>query len=108
MPATPLATRQRRQRFPERKLLDRLRHYESLLRSNNVKFEPLHQDASITEDEPLTMRNDARGDDSRGDMQLVAGASVDRSSSPSVVIKSETVHEAKYAHVPQKAPHDNQ
>jgi hypothetical protein len=37
--ATP---RQRRRRFPERDLLDRLRHYEDLLRQNNIEFEPLH------------------------------------------------------------------
>ena len=34
--------RQRRRRFPERELLERLRHYESLLRQNDIKFEPLH------------------------------------------------------------------
>lgn len=37
-----LAPRQRRRRFPERELLDRLRHYETLLRQNNIPFEPLH------------------------------------------------------------------
>ena len=37
-----LVPRQRRRRFPERELLDRLRHYESLLREHNVSFEPLH------------------------------------------------------------------
>ncbi|CAG8893344.1 unnamed protein product [Penicillium egyptiacum] len=36
------ATRQRRRRFPERELLARLRHYESLLRKHNIKFDPLH------------------------------------------------------------------
>ena len=37
-----LAARQRRRRFPERELLDRLRHYEDLLRQNNIAFDPLH------------------------------------------------------------------
>jgi hypothetical protein len=37
-----LVPRQRRRRFPERELLDRLRHYEDLLRRNNIPFEPLH------------------------------------------------------------------
>jgi len=34
--------RQRRRRFPESELLARLRCYESLLRENNIQFEPLH------------------------------------------------------------------
>lgn len=34
--------RQRRRRFPERELLDRLQIYENLLRKNGVDFEPLH------------------------------------------------------------------
>lgn len=37
-----LVPRQRRRRFPERDLLQRLRHYEDLLRHNNVDFQPLH------------------------------------------------------------------
>ncbi|KAG9193153.1 hypothetical protein G6011_03188 [Alternaria panax] len=34
--------RQRRRRFPERELLDRLRHYEDLLKKNGIAFQPLH------------------------------------------------------------------
>ena len=34
--------RQRRRRFPERELLERLRHYEHLLTENDISFEPLH------------------------------------------------------------------
>ncbi|KAI5923491.1 hypothetical protein F4810DRAFT_669088 [Camillea tinctor] len=45
MPAT-LAPRRRRRAFPERELLARVRHYESLLRQNNVNFEPLRNDPS--------------------------------------------------------------
>ncbi|KAF2756371.1 putative C6 transcription factor [Pseudovirgaria hyperparasitica] len=33
---------QRKRRFPERELLDRLRHYENLLRRNGISFEPIH------------------------------------------------------------------
>lgn len=42
VPAT-LVPRQRRRRFAERELLERLRQYEDLLRHNNIKFEPLHR-----------------------------------------------------------------
>lgn len=41
-----LVPRQRRRRFPERDLLQRLRHYEDLLRQNNVDFQPLHPTSS--------------------------------------------------------------
>lgn len=43
-----LVPRQRRRRFPERDLLQRLRHYEDLLRQNNVDFQPLHPTSSAT------------------------------------------------------------
>lgn len=45
-----LAPRPRRRRFPEQELLERLRHYEELLRNNGVGFEPLHGggDAEVT------------------------------------------------------------
>ncbi|MCJ1403050.1 hypothetical protein MMC11_006272 [Xylographa trunciseda] len=39
---TPLTSRQRRRRFPERDLLDRIRRYEGLLQQHNIAFEPLH------------------------------------------------------------------
>lgn len=44
----PAATipRQRRRRFPERELLERLHHYEELLKSHNIVFEPLHTTAA--------------------------------------------------------------
>lgn len=34
---------QRKRRFPEWKLLDRLRKYEDILRRNNISFDPLHE-----------------------------------------------------------------
>jgi hypothetical protein len=37
-----LAPRQRRRRFAERELLDRIRHYENLLTRNKITYEPLH------------------------------------------------------------------
>ncbi|KAK6330797.1 hypothetical protein TWF718_002996 [Orbilia javanica] len=37
-----LVQRQRRRRFPERELLDRIRYYEGLLRQHNIRFQPLH------------------------------------------------------------------
>jgi hypothetical protein len=43
-----LAPRQRRRRFPERDLLARLRHYEDLLRRNNIPFESLHQNEPVS------------------------------------------------------------
>ncbi|KAL6918984.1 hypothetical protein FSST1_003010 [Fusarium sambucinum] len=46
VPATQ--PRPRRRRFPERELLDRLRRYEALMKQNNVKFEPLHDDNNST------------------------------------------------------------
>ena len=59
VPALP--TRQRKQRFPERELLDRLRRYEALLRQHNVKFEPLHKDAGVSRTEaPDVQRNRAQ------------------------------------------------
>jgi hypothetical protein len=38
--------RQRRRRFPEAKLLQRVRHLEDLLRQHNIDFEPLHGNAT--------------------------------------------------------------
>lgn len=46
----PATLTPRRRRFQERVLLDRLRHYEGLLRLHNIDFEPLHPQAK---QEPL-------------------------------------------------------
>ncbi|KAK3681349.1 fungal-specific transcription factor domain-containing protein [Podospora appendiculata] len=45
VPANTLGPRPRRRRFPERELLGRLGHYESLLQQHNIRFEPLHPPA---------------------------------------------------------------
>ncbi|KAG8627403.1 hypothetical protein KVT40_004886 [Elsinoe batatas] len=37
-----LITKPRRRRFAEKELLDRLRHYEALLREHNISFQPMH------------------------------------------------------------------
>lgn len=97
VPAAARGVRQRRRRFPERELLDRLRHYESLLRQSSIKFEPLHKDYSTTDKKSLNTNNEGRGYGSQDDEQLVATAGADQSSSPSMAVKSETVYEAKYA-----------
>jgi hypothetical protein len=44
VPAAALGPRQRRPRFPERALLDRLHKYEDLLRDHNIDFEPMYKD----------------------------------------------------------------
>lgn len=41
-----LVPRQRRRRFPEKELLERLRHYENLLKEHHIAFEPLHGKSS--------------------------------------------------------------
>jgi hypothetical protein len=52
-----LVPRQRKRRFPERELLERLRRYEDILRKNNLKFDPMHKE------DPNTKSTDAHGDD---------------------------------------------
>ena len=54
--------RQRRRRFPERELLDRLRHYEDLLRTHNVPFEPLHGPRAEGSSKSDKMLDDASDD----------------------------------------------
>ncbi|KIW72514.1 hypothetical protein PV04_00699 [Phialophora macrospora] len=60
VPAT-LTPRQRRRRFPERELLDRLRKYEDLLHQNNITFEPLHKEVA-----GQSANDTENGDDSDG------------------------------------------
>ena len=54
--------RQRRRRFPERELLDRLRLYEDLLKKHNIPFQPLHVSSvnafSISDEKPDTPGRD--------------------------------------------------
>ena len=101
VPTSALAPRQRRRRFPERELLDRLRRYESLLRQHKVSFEPLHRDPSSIEEEsgPAEVSGDEH---SHGEEQPGVARSGGRSSSPSTTTKSETVYNAKYATISKK------
>lgn len=93
-----LPTRQRRRRFPERELLDRLRHYEDLLRQNNIDFQPVEKDGS-GKDVQQPRAEAGRADLSPGH-QLTGSTFVpDGSSSPSTTGKSEITYKAKYVHV---------
>ncbi|KAK7192096.1 hypothetical protein PSPO01_01668 [Paraphaeosphaeria sporulosa] len=56
VPAGSIA-RQRRRRFPERELLDRLRRYEGLLRHNKIDFEPLHPSSTTDQSNPVAEGN---------------------------------------------------
>ncbi|KAH6060493.1 hypothetical protein HBI67_136720 [Parastagonospora nodorum] len=60
--SAPNAPRPRRKRFAERDLLDRLRHYEDLLRKNDVQFEPLHPDMPTLQAAVTTRRAGGEGE----------------------------------------------
>lgn len=98
VPAGTLARRQRRRRFPEQELLDHLRRYESLLRQNDIEFEPLHKDPSTIEKESPNPDGGCGGYDSRGDDQPEAASLP----SPSTTAKPEIIYPAKYALTLQK------
>lgn len=86
IPATVTSRGQRKRRFPERELLERLRKYEDLLRQNNINFEPLHKDPAGETESPET-----RGGQSDEEQPESAGIP-----SPAATVKSEKVYEAKY------------
>ena len=86
VPAT-MVPRQRRRRFSERALLDRLRKYEDLLYQNNIPFEPLH--SAIGEDSP----NPGASDDSRDEQVASTGPDVSTAVRSE---KAESGREAKY------------
>ncbi|KAL3433564.1 hypothetical protein BDV09DRAFT_196658 [Aspergillus tetrazonus] len=50
-----LLPRRRKRRFPERELLDRLRRYETLLRQNDIEFDPLHPEPGKESDGHQTL-----------------------------------------------------
>lgn len=52
------APRQRRRRFPEAELLQRVRHLEDLLRQHNIDFAPLHGSAATEPTEPSTFERE--------------------------------------------------
>jgi hypothetical protein len=78
VPATQ--PRQRKRRFPERELLERLKKYETIMRQNNVKFDAMHNETNNTEKSSPT---DYYSDHEQGD---------DESSRA----RSEETNEAKY------------
>lgn len=82
-----LAPRQRRRRFPERELLERIRHYEGLLQQNDIRFEPLHASGAKEDQKAGTSKPDARSK-----APVVTRV---RSASSEVDSRSETIYEAK-------------
>lgn len=58
------APRQRRRRFPERDLLERVRYYEGLLQQHNIKFEPLHKIYSTATTESIKINTKLAGGES--------------------------------------------
>jgi hypothetical protein len=86
VPAT-LAPRQRKRRYPERHLLERLRKYEDLLRQNNIDFVPLHREGSA--------QKESYRDSDLHDEQQLEGIPVDLSS-PSTTTEQKVQLEREY------------
>ena len=84
----PASQRQRRRRFSERALLERLRKYEDLLRQNNIMFETLNKDPA-REKESLNAESSYDSDDRHPEV-VRPGLSA-----PSTTVKSEKAYEAK-------------
>jgi hypothetical protein len=81
----PATLAQRKRRFPERALLERLRKYESLLRENGIKFEPLHKDQTSGDSPNADGRSDV--DEDHGQVKAA------NAGSPSPTIGSGKEHE---------------
>ena len=62
-----LIPKRRKRRFPERELLERVRRYEDLLRSNKVAFEPMHGNGAGGDVE--TPAGEGDGEDDEGGEQ---------------------------------------
>ena len=92
VPAT-LAPRQRRRRFPERELLERLRRYEGLLRENNIDFEPLHSSTGGTSSFRQDGKNPGLPDKVKSELPILG----DRWGKDQATVKSEPVYGAKYS-----------
>ncbi|KAF1356449.1 hypothetical protein BDV97DRAFT_287483 [Delphinella strobiligena] len=84
VPATNIAHGQRRRRFPERELLDRLRRYESLLQQNNISFEPLHKETSTIKKSSPNANGDCACARSRDNEKSNLYTGAEQSSSPLV------------------------
>ena len=61
-----LLPRQRRRRFPERELLDRLRRYEDLLQKHKINFDPLHGTSATQAASDLAEADDDSQDEAVG------------------------------------------
>ena len=70
-----LVPKQRKRRFAERELLDRLRQYEALLQQHEIDFEPLHpgSTSTATKEEP-SPSVDESVDDPAGEVQSLVGS----------------------------------
>lgn len=86
-----LTPRQRRRRFPERELLERLRRYESLLRENSINFEPLNSSTGGHS----SCRQDGKDPGLPGRMKSELPILGDRLGKDQATVKSEPVYEAK-------------
>ncbi|RMZ87460.1 hypothetical protein DV736_g5311, partial [Chaetothyriales sp. CBS 134916] len=86
-----LQPRQRRRKFTERALLDRIRHYEDLLRKNNIDFEQLGP-ASI--EKPLPSE-DSRAPDTPDDDHSESGGLKPKRFSKQQPVPGLQYHEAK-------------
>lgn len=86
------APRRRRQKFPDRQLLERLGQYEELLRKNNIKFAPPPK-ISAAEGESSEAKGDREDDVSDDEQQ--DGVAVDWSTPSSTTFKYEKAHDAK-------------
>ena len=64
IPSTRLP-RQRRRRFAERDLLQKLRQYECLLKEHDIQFEPLHPDHEVEPEKSHVQKAPNRSDASR-------------------------------------------
>ena len=84
----PASQRQRRRRFSERALLERLRKYEDLLRQNNIMFETLNKDPA---GEKESLNAESSYDSDHEHQECVRPGL----SAPSATVKSEKGYEAK-------------
>lgn len=89
------STRPRRRRFPERELLDRLRHYEGLLRASNIAFEPLHGPTQQLE-LPVESGQAASPDDKVDDINVLDETGVIKSKNGTEGPAAKSRHEAAY------------
>ena len=84
----PAPQRQRRPRFSERALLERLRRYEDLLRQNNIMFETPNKDPTR---EKETLNPESSYDSDNEHPEVVPPALL----APSINAKSQKAYEAK-------------